>query len=135
MMEIGRLAIVAASIEDLLHSLYWQLSGVTDPVGAVITGDARAARISKDIIRIAKAAGTDDAIVEDLRDIFWKLHQTDETTTSSFIGYGAGTHQLARTGLTLPAAATAITVDMSSPRILREWRTTWFGLNIASPLI
>lgn len=70
MMEIGRLSIVAASIEDILHRLHWKLARIAEPVGAVITGDARATRLSEDIIRIAKAAGTNQAIIDDLRDIF-----------------------------------------------------------------
>ena len=70
MMEIGRIAIVSASIEDLLHDLYWKLAGLTDDIGAVITGDARASRLSEDIIRIAKAAKVDQAKIDDLKDIF-----------------------------------------------------------------
>ena len=70
MAEIGRIAIVSASIEDLLHSLYWKFAGLSEPVGSVVTGDARASRLSEDIIRVAKAAKIDQIIVDDLRDIF-----------------------------------------------------------------
>jgi hypothetical protein len=70
MLEIGRIAIVTASIEDVLHSLHWKFSGLTDSVGAVITADARASRLTEDIIRIAKAAEIDQAIIDDLKDIF-----------------------------------------------------------------
>lgn len=70
MEEIGRIAIISASIEDLLHVLYWKFAGLTEPVGAVITGDARATRLSEDIIRVAKAADIDQSIVDDLKDIF-----------------------------------------------------------------
>ena len=73
MVEIGRIAIVSAGIEDLLHALYWKFAGVADPVGAVITGDARTTRLSEDVIRIAKAAGTNKAIIDDLKDIFSDL--------------------------------------------------------------
>jgi len=68
--EIGRIAIVSAAIEDLLHVLYWKFAGLTDPIGAVVTGDARATRLSEDVIRIAKAGGVDAAIIDDLKDIF-----------------------------------------------------------------
>jgi hypothetical protein len=70
MLEIGRIAIVSASIEDLLHSLYWRLAGLTDPVGSVITSDARANRLAEDIIKIAKSAKVDQAIIDDLKDVF-----------------------------------------------------------------
>jgi len=70
MLEIGRIAIVSASIEDLLHSLYWQFAGLNDAVGSVITGDARANRLTEDLIRIARAAKIDQAIIDDLKDIF-----------------------------------------------------------------
>jgi hypothetical protein len=73
MMEIGRLAIVSASIEDLLHMLYWRLAGLADPIGAVITGDARATRLSEDVLRIAKAAKIDQSVIDDLQDIFADL--------------------------------------------------------------
>jgi hypothetical protein len=70
MLEIGRISIVSASIEDLLHSLYWRFAGLTDSVGPVITGDARANRLTEDIVRIAKAAKTDQTIIDDLKDLF-----------------------------------------------------------------
>lgn len=70
MLEIGRIAIVAASIEDILHSIHWRLSGLSDSVGAVITADARASRLTEDIIRVGRAAGIDQAIIDDLKDIF-----------------------------------------------------------------
>lgn len=70
MLEIGRIAIISASIEDLLHSLYWRFAGLTDSVGPVITGDARANRLTEDVVRIAKAAKTDQAIIDDLKDLF-----------------------------------------------------------------
>lgn len=68
--EIGRLAIVSASIEDIMHQIFWKHAGVSAPVGATITGDARATRLGEDIVKIAKAANVDAAIVEDLSDIF-----------------------------------------------------------------
>lgn len=68
--EIGRIAIVSASIEDLLHSLYWEFAGLTDTIGSVITGDARANRLTEDIIKIARAAKVDQAVIEDLKDVF-----------------------------------------------------------------
>jgi hypothetical protein len=70
MLEIGRIAIVSASIEDLLHTLYWRVSGLNESVGSVITGDARATRLTEDILRIAKAAKADQAVVDDLKDLF-----------------------------------------------------------------
>jgi hypothetical protein len=68
--EIGRIAIVSASIEDLLHSLYWRFAGLTETVGSVITGDARASRLTEDVIKIARVAKVDQAIIDDLKDIF-----------------------------------------------------------------
>lgn len=70
MLEIGRIAIVSASIEDLLHSLHWKFSGLSNPIGAVITADARSGRLTEDVIRIGKAAKIDHAIIDDLKDIF-----------------------------------------------------------------
>jgi hypothetical protein len=70
MLQIGRIAIVSASIEDLLHQLYWRLAGLSDPVGPVITGDARANRLTEDIVRIAKAAKVDHCVIDDLKDVF-----------------------------------------------------------------
>jgi hypothetical protein len=36
----------------------------------VITGDARANRLTEDIVRVAKSAKVDQAIIDDLKDIF-----------------------------------------------------------------
>ncbi len=70
MIEPGRIAIVTASIEDLLHSLHWKFADLSEPVGSVITADARASRLTEDILRIARAAKIDQAIVDDLKDVF-----------------------------------------------------------------
>ena len=64
------MAVVSASIEDILHIIYWKMAGLSDAVGAVITGDARPNRLTEDIIKIARGAKVDAKIIEDLSDIF-----------------------------------------------------------------
>lgn len=79
MMEIGRIAIVSASIEDLMHSLYWRFSEISISVGAVVTRDIKATKLAAEIVKVAEAAEVDPAIIEDLKDIFKdfaKLAQT-----------------------------------------------------------
>jgi hypothetical protein len=70
---IGRAVVISASIEDILHALHWKYAGLNEAVGPVITGDARATRLTEDILRIAKAAKRPAAVIEDLSDIFTEL--------------------------------------------------------------
>lgn len=79
MLEIGRISIVSASIEDLMHSLYWKFAGISEEVGAIVTGDARATRLADDVVRVAKAAQVESAIVRDLQDIFSEFIQLAKT--------------------------------------------------------
>lgn len=68
--EIGRMAVVSAGIEDILHNIYWKFARLDAVIGATITEDARPNRLAEDIIKIAKAAKVSAAQVEDLTDIF-----------------------------------------------------------------
>jgi hypothetical protein len=70
---IGRTAVVSTSIEDILHRLHWKYAGLSTEVGPVITGDARATRLTEDILRIAKAAKAPQKVIDDLSDIFADL--------------------------------------------------------------
>ncbi|MCK1533158.1 MULTISPECIES: hypothetical protein [unclassified Bradyrhizobium] len=70
MQEIGRIAIVSASIEDLLHALHWEISGLNDLIGPLITSDVKPARLSQDIIKIGKAAKVKQSTIDELRDLF-----------------------------------------------------------------
>lgn len=64
-MEIGRIAIVAASIEDIFHLLHWQFAGLSDSIGPIITADVKPNRLTEDILRIAKIAKLDPAGAQD----------------------------------------------------------------------
>ncbi len=110
--EIGRLAIVSASIDDILHAIYWKFARLTDAVGAVITGDIRPGRLVDDIIKVAKAAKVDPKIVDDLKDIFADhknlailrnqcIHWTWNRPTGRKIVVEPPTHKTGHTPITL----------------------------------
>lgn len=70
---IGRAVVISASIEDILHGIHWKYAGLSQKVGPVITGDARATRLTEDIMRIVRAAKVRYEIIDDLHDIFEEL--------------------------------------------------------------
>jgi hypothetical protein len=75
---VGRVAITSASIEDLMHSLFWKYVEVPTDVATIITGDQKPTRLSEDIIKIAAALGEDPDRVQDLRDLFADFKELNE---------------------------------------------------------
>jgi hypothetical protein len=75
---VGRVAINSASIEDLMHSLYWKYVEVPPEVAAIITGDQKSTRLSEDIVKVAVALDEDPDRVQDLRDLFADFKELNE---------------------------------------------------------
>lgn len=75
---IGRVAVVSASIEDLMHGLFWKYVEVPTDVAVIITGDQKPTRLAEDIIKIAAALYEDPDRVQDLRDLFSDLKELNE---------------------------------------------------------
>jgi hypothetical protein len=72
---LGFVAVAAAGVEDVLHSLYWRLCGLTQAQGPIVTGNMRLDRLADDMARFAEASKMDRKQVEDLRDTFSDLKQ------------------------------------------------------------
>jgi hypothetical protein len=64
---IGRIAVICASIEDMLHVIHWRYVETSWDIAPILTGDIRPSRLMDDIVRIAVAANEEPARVADLR--------------------------------------------------------------------
>lgn len=73
--KLGKAAIVAASIDDILHAIYWMHAKLSDSMGMVITRDLKSDRLANELIKIAEAANADAAILADLKDLL-QQHKT-----------------------------------------------------------
>jgi hypothetical protein len=75
---VGRVAITSASIEDLMHALFWKYVEVPSEVATIITGDQKPTRLSEDIVKIAAAVDEEPDRVQDLRDLFADFKELNE---------------------------------------------------------
>jgi hypothetical protein len=75
---VGRVAICSASIEDLMHSLFWKYVEIPYEVATVITGDQKPTRLAEDIVKIAAAQNEEPDRVQDLRDLFADFKELNE---------------------------------------------------------
>ena len=73
---IGRLAIITASIEDILHELTWKYLKVPRHVGALLTNEKKLKRLTQDLIKMCKTTKATSLILEDFEDIFVDLEGT-----------------------------------------------------------
>jgi len=70
MRAIGRVAVRAAAIEDLLHVIYWRYADAAFDVAPIVTRDMRPGRLAEDIIAMAVIFDEDEKIIRDLKDLF-----------------------------------------------------------------
>jgi len=75
---IGRIALVAASIEDIIHSIFWRYADVGDSVGQILTGDEKPPRLAEDILKMAIAVEEDPERIEDMRSLFSDFKELNE---------------------------------------------------------
>ena len=75
---IGRIAATSAGIEDILHAIYWRFAEVPWSVAPIITGDQKPSRLAQDIIKMAVTYEEDEAIIQDLRDLFADYRELSE---------------------------------------------------------
>ncbi len=75
---LGKIAIIAASIEDLLHKIYWKYCGVDEKYGPIITDNLSPKRMSEDIIKIVKKDPSKKRIFDDLNIIMKELEALNE---------------------------------------------------------
>lgn len=75
---LGRVAAVSAGIEDELHAFYWQLLGVRDEIGKIITADMRANRMAEDILKLARSSKQSPNIIDDLVDLFADFREKNQ---------------------------------------------------------
>jgi hypothetical protein len=75
---IGRIAVICASIEDMLHVIHWRYVETSWDIAPILTGDIRPSRLMDDIVRIAVAANEEPARVADLKDLFADYRELSE---------------------------------------------------------
>lgn len=66
---IGRVAVLSASIDELIQVVHWNYLDTNWDIAAIVTRDMRPSRLAEEIIRMAIACSEEDAIVQDLRDL------------------------------------------------------------------
>ena len=76
--EIGRLAIITAGVEDLIHGIIWRYLNIEDSLGSVITGRFKLKQLQDNCIKILKAADAPTLILKDLEEIFSEIDKSAE---------------------------------------------------------
>jgi hypothetical protein len=67
---IGKVAVVSANVEQLLHLIYWMHCGLTDKTGPIATGDENPSRLTEDIVKLTKLDALKENILADLQTLF-----------------------------------------------------------------
>lgn len=68
---IGRIAVLCASIEELLHIIHWRyIDTLLEVAPILITGDMKPGRLMEDIVKIATVTGEEEPRIEDLKFLF-----------------------------------------------------------------
>ena len=64
---IGKLSVVSAEIEKVLHEIYWKHAGISKIVGPIVTDNLNPKRLGEGIIKFAKIEKSDTKILDDLK--------------------------------------------------------------------
>jgi hypothetical protein len=67
---LGKLAVVSAYAEELLHQIYWHHAGLNEQSGPIVTDNLNPKRLEEDIVKLVSFDGTKANILEDLRILF-----------------------------------------------------------------
>lgn len=68
--ELGRLAVVTAEAEELLHRIYWRHAGLNEKNGPIVTDNINPKRLMEDVIKFLKLKPAEENVLLDLEDIF-----------------------------------------------------------------
>lgn len=75
---IGRVAVVSASIEDIIHFIYWRYVDTTWEIAPILTTGEKPSRLTEDILKMAIAVDEDPGRIQDLRDLFADFRELNE---------------------------------------------------------
>jgi hypothetical protein len=95
---LGKLAVVTAQIEEVLHQIYWKHAGLDEVTGPIVTDNLNPKRLAEDIIKLVGLDPTKANVLADLKILLaefehintkrnqclhwiWDLQDADETIT------------------------------------------------------
>ena len=67
---LGKLAVISAQSEEILHELYWKYANLNDKSGPVVTDNLNPKRLSEDILKFAALDKSKAHILADLTILF-----------------------------------------------------------------
>jgi hypothetical protein len=70
MRALGKLAVVSAHAEELLHQIYWHHAGLNEQSGPIVTDNLNPKRLEEDIVKFVSLDKTKINILADLRLLF-----------------------------------------------------------------
>jgi hypothetical protein len=67
---LGKLAVVSAQAEELLHQIYWHHAGLDERSGPIVTDNLNPKRLEEDIVKLVSLDRTKVNILADLKVLF-----------------------------------------------------------------